>query len=307
MQLIMSPVLRALAPLLLALFAAACTERAQPPAPAPAEPAAPEAIEIVDDAGRTVRLPRPAQRVVSLAPSHTEIVFALGAGDRLVGRTPACDFPAEAAKVPPVGNLFPPDYERIIGAAPDLVLMAGGQVDVRRRLEGQGLVVAVIQPRTLPAVADAMRTVGRLIGADGEAAAARFEKALAAASRAPGADAPRVFFEVGADPLFGAGPKSFVSDLIARAGGRNALGGDAEWPQLTTEQLIAAAPDVIVVGNPARRDAVRADPPAGWQALPAVAAGRVIAVPDPDLVHRPGPRVLDGLRWLSGALAPAAR
>lgn len=294
---------RALAPLLLVLFAA-CAERAQPPAPTGSE-AAP-GVEIVDDAGRAVRLARPARRVVSLAPSHTEIVFALGAGDRLVGRTPACDSPAEAAKVPPVGNLFPPDYERIIGAAPDLVLMAGGQLDVRRRLEGQGLVVAVIQPRTLAAVADAMRTIGRLIGADGEPAAARFERDLAAATRAPGATPPRVFFEVGADPLFGAGPKSFVNDLIVRAGGRNALGGDAEWPQLTTEQLIAAAPDVIVVGNPARRDAVKSDPPAGWPALPAVATGRVIAVPDPDLVHRPGPRVIDGLRWLSGALAPTA-
>lgn len=291
--------IRSLALPFVALVALACGDRAAPPEPAPPT-AAP--ITVVDDAGRTVRLPRAARRVVSLAPSHTEIVFALGAGDRLVGRTPACDFPPAAQAVPPVGDLFPPDYERIIGAAPDLVLMLDGQIDARRRLEAQGLTVAVVQPHTLVAVAEAMRRVGRLLGVDGEGPAARFEAELAAAGRAAGSDPPRVFYEVGPDPLFGAGPGSFIDDLIRRAGGRNALGGDAEWPQVSTEQLIAAAPDVIVVGGATRRDAVKARPPAGWQALPAVRAGRVLAVPDPDLFNRPGPRVLDALRWLTAAL-----
>lgn len=293
----------------LALGLAGCerehTGTAVPPTPpgrAPADQSPPEPIALTDDAGRAIRLERPAKRVLSLAPSHTEIAFAIGAGDRLVGRTPACDHPPEAAAVPPIGNLFPPDYERIVGAAPDLVLMAGGQVEIRRRLEGQGLTVAVIQPKTLPEVAGAMRTIGRLLGVDAGPAAKRFEAALAEASRPAGAEAPKVFYEVGFDPLFGAGPASFVGDLIARAGGRNALSGDAEWPRLATEQLVAAAPDVILVGNSNRAAAVKAEPPAGWSALPAVAAGRIRAVPDPDLFVRPGPRVVDGLRWLSGAL-----
>lgn len=280
-----------LAPLLFAL-ALGCSERSVD-APARA------AIEVIDDAGRTVRLRAAPPRVLSLAPSHTELVFALGAGDRLVGRTPACDFPPAAAAVPPVGDLFPPDYERIVGAAPDLVLMLDGQVDVRRRLEGQGLTVAVVQPRTLPDVARAMRTMGRLLGIDGEPSAARFEAALAAASRPVAADAPRVFYEVGSQPLFGAGPGGFVGDLIRRAGARNALSGDAQWPRVSTEQLIAGAPDLIVVGNAARRDALKQDPPPAWRALPAVKSGRVVAVPDADVFVRPGPRVLDGLRWLA--------
>lgn len=292
-----------LGPLLGVLFCAlslGCGDRPQPSEPAPT-PAG--GITLTDDAGRTVRLAGPAQRVLSLAPSHTELVFALGAGERLVGRTPACDHPAAAAAVPAVGNLFPPDYERIVGAAPDLVLMLDGQVDVRRRLEGQGLTVAVVQPRGLADVADAMRTIGALLGVDGASLAARFEADLAAATRSAAADAPRVFYEVGMDPLFGAGPGGFIGDLIRRAGARNALGGEAEWPRVSTEQLIAGAPDLIVVGSAERRTRIMAEPPPGWTALPAVKRGRIAAVPDPDIFNRPGPRVLDALRWLAAEVA----
>lgn len=258
------------------------------------------AIELTDDAGRVVRLAGPARRVVSLAPSHTELVFALGAGDRLVGRTPACDFPAAAAEVPPVGNLFPPAYERIVGATPDLVLMMDGSVDVRHRLEKHGLVVAVVQPRTLADVAGSMRMVGTLLGVEAEPVAAKFEAALAEASRPAGAGAPKVFYEIGFDPLYGAGREGFVGDLIKRAGGQSPLPG--EWPALSTEQLVAADPALIVVGNAARAEAIRAQPPAGWTAIAAVKAGRVVAVPDPDLFVRPGPRVVEGLRWLAAEL-----
>lgn len=273
-----------------------------------APPPSTAAISITDDVGRAVRLAGPARRVVSLAPSHTELVFALGAGDRLVGRTPACDFPPAAAAVPPVGNLFPPAYERIVGATPDLVLMTDGSVDVRHRLEKQGLVVAVVHPRTLADVAGAMRTIGALLGVEAAPVAARFEAALAEASRPGGADAPGVFYEIGFDPLYGAGREGFVGDLIRRAGGQSPLPG--EWPALSTEQLVAADPALIVVGSAARAEAIRARAPAGWSAIAAVKAGRVVAVPDPDLFVRPGPRVVEGLRWLAAELrrgAPAPK
>lgn len=292
------PALRRSVPVLLTLLLlGGCRDRPATPEPSAAAGAS---ITLTDDAGRTVRLEGPAKRVISLAPSHTELVFALGGGERLVGRTPACDFPPAAARVPPVGNLFPPDYERIVGAAPDLVLMLDGQVDVRRRLEAQGLTVAVVQPRKLADIADALRLVGRLLGVDGDRPAARFAAELKALARTPAADAPRIFYEVGADPLFGAGPSGFIGDLIQRAGARNALSGDSEWPRVSTEQLIAGAPDLILVGDAARRDRVLTEPPPGWAALPAVKRRRVLAVPDPDLFNRPGPRVLDALRWLAG-------
>lgn len=269
-----------------------------------AEPAATGPVTVTDDAGRVIRLAAPARRIVSLAPSHTEIVYAIGAGDRLVGRTPACDHPPAAAAVPPVGDLFPPAWERILGADAELVLMAGGSLEVRRRLEGHGLTVAVFDPRTLPAVADAMRRIGVLAGVDAEPAAACFEAALAAASRPAGGDAPRVFYEVGFEPLYGAGPEGFVGDLIRRAGGANAL-GRGEWPRVETEQLVAANPGVMVVGNPARRDAIRVAPPAGWAVIDAVARGQVVAVPDADLFVRPGPRVVEGLAWMRATLDAA--
>lgn len=310
MRALLSAPLFAVITALVVAFAPGCRSRDVAPAPTAtpptATPIAPPtaAVEIIDDAGRAVRLPALARRIVSLAPSHTEIIFAIGAGDRLVGRTPACDFPPVAAAVAPIGDLFPPAYERILGAAPDLVLMTDGSLDVRHRLEKQGLTVAVLHPRTLAEVAGAMRRIGVLAGVDAEPVAARFEAALAAASRPVGPDAPRVFYEVGFEPLYGAGPASFVGDLIRRAGGQNALGGEGEWPRLDTEQLIAADPTVIVVGNARRRDAILADPPAGWAALRAVRDRRVIAVPDADLFVRPGPRVVEGLVWLAAEIEP---
>lgn len=281
---------------------------AAPPAVERSETAQPAPIRVVDDAGRTVSLAGPARRVVSLAPSHTELLWAIGAGAQVVGRTPHCDHPPAAAATPSVGSLFPPDYERIIGARPDLVVMLDGSVDVRRKLHAQGLTVVIIQPRALTDIGRAMRALGRLTGREDTAdeAARAFEQRLRALSR-PAADGPSVFYEVGADPLYGAGPSSFVSDLIHHAGGRNALRGDAEWPRLSVEQLIAAAPQVIIVGTAARQSTLRASAPPGWATIPAMRRGAVHAVPDADHFVRPGPRVLDGLAWLRERLATAPR
>lgn len=285
------------------MLALGCTRSdPRPPDTPTAEATTP--ITVVDDAQRTVTLARPAQRIISLAPSQTELLWAIGAGSLLVGRTPFCDYPPAASEVRSVGSLFPPDYERIIGAQPDLVVMLDGSVDARHRLEKYGLSVVVVQPRTLGEIGDAMRLLGRLTGRESPAATAAqaFEDRLGALSR-PTRDGPRVFYEVGADPLYGAGPKSFIGDLIRHAGGVNALVGGAEWPQVSTEQLIAADPQVIIVGSAKRRAAIVEAAPAGWITLAAIRAGAVYAAPDTDLFARFGPRVLDGLEWLTARLA----
>lgn len=241
-----------------------------------------EPITGVDSVGRAVTLARPAQRIVSLAPSHTEWVFALGAGGRLVGRTTACDAPPAAARVPAVGSLFPPDYEAIVAARPDLVLMLAGSESIRARLEALGLTVFVLQPRSIDGVIAGAETLARLLAVDPAPAVAALRRGLAAVT--PATSAPRVAFVAWTAPVTVAGPDTFAADLIRRAGGQVVPGlVSEEWPRISLEQLVVANPDALVIpAGLALGDA--------WAQLPAVAAGRVCRV-DADLLSRPGPRV----------------
>ncbi len=285
-----------------ALLGLACRD-----APAPATAAATR--DVVDDLGRRVTVPARAERVLSLAPSTTEFVFALGAGDRLVGRSDACDFPPAAAAVPSVGTLFPPSYERILATRPDLVLMIDGNADVRRRLTAHGLPVVVVQPKTLDGILDATGRLGRLLGR--EAAAEALVRALTArrdalVARVP-AGRPRVLYEVWPDPLTSAGPATFLGDLLRVAGGRNVVPAEAgDWPRLSMERVVAADPEVVLTARADSRAAILAGDRAGWAAVTAARTGRVVAVPDPDLLVRAGPRAFDGLAWLASVLHPAA-
>ncbi len=285
-----------------ALAALACRD-----APAPAAP--PSTRQVVDDLGRRVTVPARVERVLSLAPSTTEFVFALGAGDRLVGRSDACDFPAAAAAVPSVGTLFPPSYERILATRPDVVLMIDGNADVRRRLTGHGLPVIVVQPQTLDGILDAARRLGRLL--DRQAAAEALVRDLTArrdavTARVP-AGRPRVLYEVWPDPLTSAGPATFLGDLLRVAGGRNVVTAEAgAWPRLSMERVVAADPEVVLTARADSRAAILVGERAGWSAVTAARTGRVVAVPDPDLLVRAGPRAFEGLAWLARVLHPAA-
>jgi iron complex transport system substrate-binding protein len=278
------------------LLILACTG---PKAPAPGAQ-----LRVSDDLGRTVALPGPARRVLSLAPSNTELVFALGAGDRLVGRTDACDFPAGAAAIPSVGSLFPPDHERILATAPTLVLMIEGNVPLRTWLESHGLPVLVLQPRTLEGIYVSTERLGRALGAVPDATAlVRTWRARAARIRAriPAGPAPTVFYEVWPDPLSSAGPGTYVGDLIRLAGGANVIDAAlGDWPRLPTERLVLADPQVVL--TPHRDTPARAHERPGWAGLRAVRAGRVHLLSEPALLARPGPRALDGLAWLVDTL-----
>lgn len=260
-------------------------------------------LAVLDSLGRDVRLGGPATRVLSLAPSNTEIVFALGAGARLVGRTTACNFPAAASTVTAVGDLFPPDYERIIATRPDLVLMIDGSIEVRRTLVSRGVPVFVYQPRTLDAAYTDIRAIGRLLGRETAAqrVTGRMQARVAAVERGHAPRRPRVFYEVWPEPLTSAGPRTFLSDVIRAAGGTNVVvDPGSDWPKYSLEKLVVADPDVVVTAHRATQTTAATKP--GWSSLRAVRTGRLVRVPDPDLVTRAGPRVVDGVEWLAHAL-----
>ena len=265
-------------------------------------------ITLVDGAGREVTIDAEPQRILSLGPSATETLFALGRGDRLVGRTDWCNFPEAALEVPSVGSLFPPDYERILSTEPDLVVMIEGSVDVRERLEQEyGLTVFVYAPASFEQLYAQMVALGQAVNAReaAEAIVAEIQGEVDAiyAKVLPISYSPSVFYQVWPDPLSTAGPGSFIDDMIRIAGGSNVAGdADGPWPVYSLEQLLAADPAIIVAGSEAMAQDILTRP--GWESLRAVREGRVYGVPNEDIVVRPGPRLVEGLRWFAETLHP---
>lgn len=288
-----------------------------PPTPTPLPPTptptpAPYPMTITDMAGREVTIPAEPQRIISLAPSITEILYALGLGDKVVGVTEYCNYPPEAAEKPKVGGFSDVSIEKVTGQQPDLILAASIHIpQVVPELEKLGLPVIVIDAHDFPGVLESIRLVGKMTLRDKEAeelTAQMQARADAVAKAVAGRPRPRVYWEL--DPtLWTVGPGSFVQDLIERAGGEN-IAADAEqaWVQLSAEAIIAKDPEVIFLADHPRetKDSVAAR--AGWEKISAVVNGRIVELTQEqvDIVSRPGPRVVDALELIARALHPDA-
>ncbi|MEB3328137.1 MAG: helical backbone metal receptor [Candidatus Sericytochromatia bacterium] len=251
--------------------------------------------------------PPPARRILSLGPSLTEMVYALGLEGRLVGRTSLCNHPAAAVRVPAVGAVSGWNEERVVALAPDVILAlegARGPVERLARLTGARLVV--LPTESLQDVGRNMCRIAALagVGARGEQWAARLARELgvrrARAARRPH---PSVFYMVWDEPLMAAGPRSYLGDLIAVAGGRNVVPDSvrASYPTFGWEALVAADPEVVLA--PQERAPALARLATRHPGVRAVQAGRLHTLPD-DLVSRPGPRVLEALTAIERALRP---
>jgi len=266
-------------------------------------------MTLTDEAGNPVSLPETPERIVSLAPSHTEILFALGLGDRVVGVTDYCNYPEEAAGRPTVGGFADIDVETVVGLGPDLVLGTSMHAsELAPRLQALGVTTFIVDPRTVADVLETILTVGIITGRTQQAAllvAQMTERIAAVAHAVEGEPEPKVFWELGPD-LFTAGPGSFVDDLIRLAGGENvASNAQGLWPQLGVEMILLEDPDVIVLADHAYGETfekVAARP--GWGQIAAVVEGRVIELSDDDIFSRPGPRLVDALEFLAKALHP---
>ena len=315
--------------LLAGLLLAACAARAAIPSPEPqtapadstSQPTATpratvESISAVDGLGRQVDLPEPAGRVVSLAPSNTEILFAIGAGDQVVGRDDFSDYPLEAVEVPSIGSTYGElNTEPIVGLEPDLVLAAGiTPPEHIEALEAVGLTVFVVgNPDTFPTLFDNIALVGRLTGHEPEAIAlvdnlaARHAAVVAAIQ---GLEPVSVFYEVdGSDPAapWTTGSGTFQQLMFELAGAENIAADLQGWGQLSLEEILVRDPQVIIFGAgpfvPTTVDSLKSRP--GWGAVAAVAQDRVYAV-DTDLLDLPGPRLVEGLEQVARLLHPEA-
>jgi iron complex transport system substrate-binding protein len=264
---------------------------------------------VTDETGRSVRLPSRVERVVTLAPNLTEIVYAVGGGNRLVGDTTYCDYPPEARNVAKVGDTLHPSVERIIALRPQLVLVStASQLEsFSRQLEEQKIAVYVTDPRDLPGVFRAVRIIGDLLGdaERGRRVADDLDKRAGQIQERAGASQPvRVFFQLSANPLYTAGRDSFVTDLIRRAGGSSVTADvSGAWPRYSDEAALASNPDAIIVSEDKSEGAQASEIASSLRRSPAVLKGRVYRI-DGDLVSRPGPRIVDGLEQIARDLHP---
>jgi iron complex transport system substrate-binding protein len=267
-------------------------------------------VEVQDMLGRRVVVPSSVTRVVSLAPSLTESVYAVGGGDRLVGVTQFCDFPSDAATKPRVGGIYTPNLEAILALRPDVVLATteGNREEHIRALERVGLPVYVVRPIDFASVAESIARVGRLLGRDeaaGQLVASMRREAEAIGRALEGRPRPRVLYVVWGAPLIVPGRHTLITDLIRRAGGESVTGDEPQdYPRFSVEEALGRRPDRIVLAL--HRDASVDERLREWShlaLLPAVRQGRVHGI-DGDLVHRPGPRMMDGLRALVRLLHP---
>lgn len=316
---------------LLGLLAAACGPAAtptpaptSPPAPTPTAaatptpaptPAAAFPVALVDDEGTTVTIPARPERIASLTPATTEILFAVGAGARVIATTDFDDYPPEAIALPDVASYQGVDVEKIVGLEADLVVAGGNNFnspDALDKLRSLGIPVLVVYA---PDVETVLKDIELVATAAGEPAAGA---ALAAAMRAEidaiakgvasaGRTRPRVFYELDATKeIYGPADDSFIAEMIRLAGGDPITTGSPTLFSIPLETLLTADPQVIVLGDAAygmTPEIVAARP--GWGGMAAVKSGAVRPVNDV-VVTRPGPRLVEGLRALALAIDPAA-
>lgn len=270
-------------------------------------------LTFVDDAGRTITLAEIPQRIVSLAPSNTEILYAVGASSQVVGRDEFSDYPEEAKSIESVGGSFGEyNVEAILALEPDLVLAAEiNSPELIAQLEDLGLTVYYLRnPTTFEEMYTNLENIAKLTGNDATELVDSLKARIAAVDEkiAPLSERISVFYEIDAtDPAkpWTYGPGTFGSLLIERAGGYN-IGDIASdpYPQISLEQVVAANPSVIILGDSmwgVTPESVLARP--GWESIEAVKSSKIFPIDD-NLISRPGPRLVDGLEQLAKLLHP---
>lgn len=265
-------------------------------------PDAPQRV-VIDDLGKSVVIPENVNRTVSLAPNLTEIVFAVGAGDKLVGDTTYCNYPPEAQRIPKVGDTLKPNIETIVALKPEVVFVStASQLETFiATLTEQKIAVFVTNPDSLDGIYSSIEKIGAVFKSEtSPRLIAELKERIGAVERkTTGADRPKVFLQLDKS-LFTIGRGSYLTDLIRRAGGESAT-SDVEkaYTQLSKETALAIDPEIIVLSESSDNDA----PADVFRNSRAVRNGRVYRI-NADLISRPGPRVADALEQLAAALHP---
>jgi len=265
----------------------------------------PEAKTVTDQLGRQVRVPDKPQRVISLAPSITEIIFGIEQSHRLKGVTTYSDFPPEAEKLPKVGSYVHLDLEKIVALKPDLCIAIkdGNPRVIAQRLEALNIPVYAVDPNKLDTVMKTVLEIGGLLDAKEQAnrlvkrMQLRIQKVKSLVATTT--QRPRVFFQIGVSPIVSVGTGTFIHELIVIAGGVNSAAGPVPYPRFSREQVLALSPEIIIITSMAR-GAIFEEVKAEWEKWPNMPAVRNqrIFIEDSNFFDRPTPRLVDGLELL---------
>jgi iron complex transport system substrate-binding protein len=294
-----------------ALLSWASVARAQNPSPL--SPSSPTYREVTDETGRTVRIPQPVNRIVSLAPSLTETVYALGLQDHLVGDTEYCDYPPEAQKKTKVGDTINPSLEQIAVLHPDLVLVTKGlnRLETVHGLENIGISSYATDPHTVNEIASSSKKLADVLGAPdaGASIAAEMEHHLAELQlRLASSPTKRVLFVVWHQPLISVGKHTFIADALRLAGAVSIVDSDQDWPHVSLEEVARLQPDFLVFASthsdtaPATVEMLATLP--GWNIVDAVTNHHIAVISD--AVNRPAPRIISAIEDLARQLHPDA-
>jgi ABC-type Fe3+-hydroxamate transport system substrate-binding protein len=258
-----------------------------------------------------VEVPQPVRRIVSLAPSLTETLFALGAGNRVVGDTNFCDYPPAAKTRPHVGGPLDPNLEEVAALHPDLVLATQtiNRQETVQALARLGFAVYATNPRSVEQMLSSTERLARLIGAGatGQSVVAKLRGKLDdLRRRLAGATPKRVLFVVWESPLITAGRDTFLADALRRAGARSVISSSEDWPSVSLEEVVAQQPQYLIFatdpsGEVQRQIAELHNLP-GWRDLRAVRGGRILVLPE--AINQPSPRLVDAIEQLARALHP---
>jgi iron complex transport system substrate-binding protein len=302
----------AIAAAITVLLSCEVMSRAQSSA-SPIASASPVFREVTDETGRTVRVPQPVNRIVSLAPSLTETVYALGLQDHLVGDTEYCDYPADAQKKTKVGDTINPSLEQIAVLHPDLVLVTKGlnRLETVHALDNIGISSYATDPRTVNEIASSSRKLADVLGVPeaGASVAADMEHHLADLQQRLASSPPkRVLFVVWHQPLISVGKHTFIADALRLAGAVSIVDSEQDWPHVSLEEVARLQPDFLVFAASHSDSAAPtvntlATLP-GWSIVDAVTNRRFAVISD--AVNRPAPRIVSAIEDLARQLHPDA-
>lgn len=283
---------------------AGCAKPAAPQEAVPsqeAEAAKAGKIEITDFKGRSIVLDKVPEKIVSLSPSNTEILFALGAGDRVVGVTSYCDYPEEAKKIEQVGTFDGPNMELIKKAQPDVVLAGYIQEEAVKALEDMGITVVVTEAESFDAIYQSIGMIGKITGTEAKAeeiTTGMKNKIAEIEGKTKDKTKPTVFYVVWADPLTTAGSKTFINDVIKAAGGINVAEKVESWAKYSAEELVKDNPEMLVAALHSTDKGMNKEDLSRNQVfskLEAVKNGKVHVMSDDNVISRPGPRIVQAV------------
>jgi iron complex transport system substrate-binding protein len=268
-------------------------------------------VEVEDYLNKKITINTPPETIISLVPAHTEILFALGLGENLIGVTDYCDYPPEALDIEKIGGFSDPSLEKIISLNPDLVIGNILNFGTLEALNQAGIPALAFEPHSFAQIFADIKTIGAVTGKSKEAeelsAAIKkdYEEIKAKIATIPVEERPSVFFEIWHDPLTTVGPDTFLYEILEIAAGKvvSSPGGD-RYPLFSLEKLIEEDPDFYFATAGSMSDFTDLQKRPGWEVLSAVKNNKVHIISDENIIYRGGPRIIEGLKEITGVLYP---